>query len=89
MWQAASKDSLALSFLHDLTAVYDRMTGRTHLLAPESLAILEHAQAMPGTSETILASLSAEFALASDEDPLAIIEARLHELESRGLVSRA
>jgi PqqD family protein of HPr-rel-A system len=72
--------------LDELTAVYHRTSGQTHLVAapvPEILAALEGA---PATLDVLLARLAERYDLA-DPDPEALA-ARLAELETLGLVQR-
>lgn len=71
---------------HD--AIYHRESGITHIVAspvPEILAALEQG---PAGAETIVERLRATHDF-SDEDAVAVIAARLEELESVGLVWRA
>lgn len=72
--------------LDDLTLVYHRASGITHLLAPPAPEILDALAAEPLTSAALLARLSDEFDL-GDADPQALL-ARLEELIAAGLVER-
>lgn len=72
--------------LDELTAVFDRRSGQTHLLAsplPEMLGAL-------GTGEWTLAAfaalLASEFEMAGEDGTAARIEQRLAELAALGLV---
>ncbi len=72
--------------LDDLTLVYHRASGITHLLAPPAPEILDALAAEQLTSAALLARLSDEFDL-GDADPQALL-ARLEELVAAGLVER-
>lgn len=78
--------SLRVVPLDSLTAIYHRASGITHLVdapVPEIIAAL----GQPMTVEELLTRLVADYDLV-DPDPRALA-ARLAELESVGLVSRA
>ncbi|MBX9795807.1 HPr-rel-A system PqqD family peptide chaperone [Sphingomonas sp.] len=71
--------------LDDLTLVYDRASGITHVLAspaPEILAALD----TPMSADALLQRLAGDFALADDAAPA--LAARLDELALAGLVER-
>lgn len=86
VWHAAAPDRLRVEPLDSLTAMFDRLSGQTHILAtpmPEILAALALA---PASGAELLARLSTAFDLAAEGDPLAVIDARLQELAALGLV---
>lgn len=86
MFRAAPLPSLVVEPLDELTAVYHRRSGITHVLAspaPELLRALQE----PATADELLARLAAAFDLA-DADREALL-ARLGELVEAGLVERA
>ena len=86
MYHAAPLHSLLLEPLDDLTAVYHRASGITHLLASPAPEILQ-ALHVPMTRDDLLAALDERFDLAkADADAL---DARLDELVAVGLVERA
>ncbi len=76
--------TLRVVALDDLTLVYHRESGITHLLAPPAPEILDALAAEPLTSAALLARLSDEFDL-GDADPQALAH-RLDELVAAGLV---
>jgi PqqD family protein of HPr-rel-A system len=83
MYRAALLSSLLIEPLDELTAVYHRRSGVTHLLASPAPEIL-HALQEPATLDGLLARLGGEFELSDgDSDALA---ARLEELVEAGLV---
>ncbi|MCC2975497.1 HPr-rel-A system PqqD family peptide chaperone [Sphingomonas sp. PL-96] len=77
---------LRLVSLDELTALYHRASGQTHLVAAPVPEILEALGGAPATLPELLARLAARYDLA-DADPDAL-EARLVELVSLGLVRR-
>ena len=86
MFRAAPLHSLLLEPLDDLTAVFHRASGITHLLASPAPEIL-HALQTPMTRVDLLARLGERFDLAeADADAL---DARLDELVAAGLAWRA
>lgn len=74
--------------LGDLIAVFDSGTGKTHLLAPLASILVTLLQEEASTGQGLLTRLSKGYDLASDEDPLAVIAARLQELDDLGLIHR-
>jgi PqqD family protein of HPr-rel-A system len=86
MYRAAPLPSLLLEPLDDLTAVFYRASGITHLLASPAPEILQTLQT-PMTRADLLAKLADRFDLAeADGDAL---DARLEELVAAGLAWRA
>ncbi|WP_374139237.1 MULTISPECIES: HPr-rel-A system PqqD family peptide chaperone [unclassified Sphingomonas] len=85
-YQSMSAASLRVVPLDDLTLIYHRASGMTHLLAPPAPEILDALAAAPLTSAALLARLADEFDL-SDADPAALV-ARLDELVAAGLVEK-
>ena len=83
-WRAAP-EALRFETLDALTAVYHRPSGQTHLLAepaPQILRVL----AEPMDAATLMARLSAEFAVEGDPKEL---RARIEELAEAGLIAPA
>jgi PqqD family protein of HPr-rel-A system len=72
--------------LDELTAIYHRTSGQTHLVAPPVPEILAVLEAAPCTLEELLDRLAARYDLV-DPDAGALA-ARLAELEALGLVQR-
>jgi PqqD family protein of HPr-rel-A system len=86
MYRAAPLSSLLIESLDDLTAVFHRASGITHLLTSPAPEVLQALQT-PMTCADLLASLGDQFDLAeADADAL---DARLDELVAAGLVERA
>lgn len=86
MYRAAPLSSLLIEPLDELTAIYHRRSGVTHLLAspaPELLHLLQE----PASVDELLARLGDTFDLA-DADAKSLL-ARLDELVEAGLVERA
>lgn len=88
VWRVAPAESRIIVPLDSLTALYDRRSGQTHMLAsplPEILAALD---AGPATAEQIVVRLSDSFDLHADgADAIDVVIARLHELTGLGLVT--
>jgi PqqD family protein of HPr-rel-A system len=72
--------------LGGLTAIYQRPSGITHLLAPPAPQILEALAASPADEEGLLARIGERFDVEGGGEALA---SRLAELEAAGLVRRA
>lgn len=85
-YRSMAAGSLRVVPLEDLTLIYHRASGGTHLLAPPAPEILDALAAKALTSAALLARLSDEFDL-GDADPQALV-ARLEELVAAGLVER-
>lgn len=85
---AAAPDTLLYRELDGLTLAFHRPSGQTHILAPPAPQILAALQLGPADSGEIVARLNAWHDIEGEEAWQAI-EARLHELECAGLVSRA
>ena len=84
MYRAAPLSSLLIEPLDDLTAVFHRSSGITHLLATPAPQLLQGLQEPAGVDE-LFARLGDAFDLAdADREALA---ARLSELVEAGLVS--
>ncbi|MEK6540868.1 MAG: HPr-rel-A system PqqD family peptide chaperone [Pseudomonadota bacterium] len=89
LWLAPHADRLSIFTLDTLTAVYDRASGQTHILAqplPEILAALRDSGA---NAQAIADRLSATFDIADSGDLHARIAECLNELAALGLVERA
>lgn len=85
MYRAAPLSTLLIEPLDELTAVFHRRSGITHLLASPASEFL-HALQDSATADELLARLARSFELA-DADPDALL-ARLDELVAAGLVER-
>ncbi len=83
--------ALVVRPLDDITLIYHRPSGQTHLTVspvPEMLASLREAGA-PLTPEQLVERLSARFDLGEAVEAEAAIAAHLDELAALGLVRRA
>ncbi len=85
MFRTAPLSSLLIEPLDDLTAVYHRASGITHLLAQPAPEILQ-ALRTPATRDDLLALLGERFDLADHRADA--LDARLDELVAAGLVER-
>ncbi|WP_375402612.1 HPr-rel-A system PqqD family peptide chaperone [uncultured Sphingomonas sp.] len=86
MYRAAPLHSLLIEPLDDLTAVFHRASGITHMLASPAPEIIQALQE-PAPRDELLSRLSERFDLA-DRDAAAL-DARLDELVAAGLVERS
>ncbi len=77
--------ALAFFPLDTLTAVYDRRSGATHLVAEPLPALLAALDEGSADAAALLGRLAERFAVAGDADALA---ARLDELAALGLIAR-
>lgn len=76
----------ALEALDGLSALFDRRSGQTHLVAspvPELLALMDET---PRTINALLTELAKQFELEEGGDHAASLTARLEELAALGLV---
>lgn len=74
--------------LDGLTALFHTPSGMTHIVAPPAPQILDVLEEGPADAAEILARMQARFEIDGD-DAADAIAARLAELETAGLVSRA
>ena len=75
--------------LGELTALFHRPSGMTHILAPPAPQILEVLASAAGDAAEILERIGARFEVENGPEAASAIEARLAELEAAGLVRRA
>lgn len=87
MLAGAPADAVVWRALGELTALYHRPSGTTHLLAPPAPEILRLLAATPMSEASLLAALQRDYDLA-DPDPAAL-SARVEELVAAGLVVRS
>lgn len=85
---AEPADQLLVEPLDAMTLIYQRRSGITHMVAepvPEMLAAMGDEVV---TAAMLVAKLSDQFDLGTDEDAEAVVAARLKELAELGLVHR-
>lgn len=87
MFRAPPADAFALADLGELTALYHRPSGTTHLLAPPAPEILDALADRALTLDALLAVLAHDYDLADPD--VAALAARVEELAAAGLVTRA
>jgi PqqD family protein of HPr-rel-A system len=86
-WRVASADRRIAIPLDSLTALFDRASGQTHLLAGPLPEILDALGDGPLDTAALLGRLSAAFDVnAVDGDSMSALTARLEELAALGLV---
>ena len=88
-YRAAPADALRIEPLGELTAIFDRRSMQTHLVAAPMSEILHALAAGPGDAAALAARLASEFDFAAVGDPAALIAERLAELAVLGLAERA
>ena len=87
-WRAPEPDRLSIVPLDGLTALYDRASGQTHLLADPMPQIPDALAQAPASAAQLADRLAANFDLSADGDVQAVIADRLAELAALGLVER-
>jgi PqqD family protein of HPr-rel-A system len=85
-YRAAAAGDLVRVELDALTAVYDRRSGQTHLLASPLPEMLEALAEGEWTVDAFADHLAASFQVAGEGDAHALIAAHLDELATLGLV---
>lgn len=88
VYSAASDLSVRITALDDLSVIYHRASGMTHIVdqaVPEILAILRTA---PSTADALLTKLSRDHDIDAGDDASLALIARLDEWCALGLVSR-
>ena len=86
---AESADQLLVEPLDAITLIYHRRSGITHMVAEPVPEILTAMGNVAVTAAILLATLSEQFDLGTDEDAEAVVTARLEELAELGLVHRS
>lgn len=87
-YRAAAPTALRIESLGELTAIFDRRSAQTHLMAPPLPEILSVMADRDWDATALAKRLGEEYDM-SDADPVAIVAERLAELETLGLVARA
>jgi PqqD family protein of HPr-rel-A system len=84
-------DRLLMRPLDALSAVFDRLSGMTHILASPMPEILDAMTDWSGTAEALAARLAEQFDLDTGSDAALMdqLAARIDELAALGLVRRA
>ena len=85
-YRALSSADYALVSLDMMSALYDRRSGQTHLVAPPVPEILAIMQEGDVNAAELVARLAAHYDLPAGEDHIASVEARMSELAALGLV---
>jgi PqqD family protein of HPr-rel-A system len=88
LWHVAPVERRIAVPLDTLTALFDRASGQTHLLASPLPEILDALDVGPANTAALTARLAVRFDLEA-EDAEATIAARLAELAALGLVHLA
>lgn len=89
-YSAESGDAVLACVLDDITVLFHRPSGQTHMVISPVPEILEAlAQATSATAEEVLGCLARQYDVGTAADALAGIEAHLNNLVALGLVRRA
>lgn len=89
VYRAAPAGALRVEALGELTAIFDRRSMQTHLVAPPMPELLAAMEGDACTAATLAERLAARFDLEGEGDARAIIAERLAELAVLGLVAPA
>jgi PqqD family protein of HPr-rel-A system len=88
VWRVAPAEMRVAVALDSLTALYDRRSGQTHVLASPLPEILTALDAGPADAEQLVVRLSKTFDLRTDNaDARVVLQARLQELAGLGLLT--
>lgn len=85
-------DQIVIRPLDDITLIYHRRSGQTHMVAspvPEILAALSATPSDGAGAEAILSALTADYDLGEPDAARAAIVRHLEELAALGLVHRS
>ena len=87
-YQAETADQRLIEPLDAITLIYQRRSGITHMVAEPVPEILAAMRGDAVNAAMLVARLSNQFDLGTDEDAEAVVAARLEELAELGLVQR-
>jgi PqqD family protein of HPr-rel-A system len=88
VWRSLSADDCVAVLLDGLTALFDRRSGQTHVLASPLPEILHALGAGPATTAELQQRLAKDFDLATmGGEAETVLMARLSDLAALGLVS--
>ena len=85
-WKLSHRHSLMQRTWGDEAAVYDPLSGSTHLVDIVAVSVLDHLNASDASAAAIAEPLLTEFGAESKEDVLAAVRAALASLRDIGLV---
>ena len=88
LYTAESASQLWVEPLDAITLIYQRRSGITHMVAEPVPEILVAMGDEAVTAALLVAKLSDQFDLGTDEDAEAVVTARLEEMAELGLVHR-
>jgi PqqD family protein of HPr-rel-A system len=87
-YRAEPTDQRLIEPLDQMTLVYQRRSGITHMVAEPVPQILEAMEGAVWTAAALLSHLAADFDLDAGDEAVQAIAARLEELADLGLVER-
>jgi PqqD family protein of HPr-rel-A system len=88
-FSAASAECFKITAFDGLSAIYDRGSGVTHVVADPIPQILQSLSGKSLSETVILEALAVEYDLPDDQETRDALAARLDEMEKVGLVSPA
>jgi PqqD family protein of HPr-rel-A system len=88
-YQAEPADQLWVEPLDAMTLIYQRRSGITHMVAEPIPEILAAMGGEAVSAAMLVATLSDQFDVGTDEDAEAVVAARLEELAELGLIKRS
>jgi PqqD family protein of HPr-rel-A system len=89
LYCAEPANDLLIRALDDITLIYHRRSGQTHMVMSPVPEILAAVAAGTAGAEDVLAVLAREFDMGDAGEALAAVEAHLEEMAALGLVHRA
>ncbi len=72
-----------------LTLVFDRVSGHTHILAPEAMALLTCLESGPADAQAALQRLQTRYDMETPDDLLAGVAQQLEALYDLGLANKS
>lgn len=88
-YRAEDADALILRALDDITLIYHRRSGQTHMVASPVPEILAAIGSDGSTAGEVLVALAMQYDLGDPADALPVVVAHLQEMAALGLVRRS
>jgi len=88
-WVAPEKQELHWESWGEQHALYDARSGETHLLAEQTVRVLQQLVVRPGTAREVMEALCRESGECCDEQSLENSARLLRQLHNAGLIEKA
>lgn len=88
-WIADDSSRFLSRYWDDEAAIYDTLTGDTHLLEPVAVEVVAMLRQGHHTSTDLANALADRFAISPEDDILAVTESTLKRLEAIGIAVAA